>query len=154
MNIQVNGPLLGQSSLCEPVLRSVPQWFGLEASNLQYLRDIEVMPTFIAFVETDVIGFLTLKQHNEFAAEILVMAVRPDMHRKGVGRALLSEAEAYLKRQGVEYLQVKTLSSRHPDLNYAKTRAFYLASGFKPLEEFSHLWDEQSPALLMVKKLC
>lgn len=153
MNIQIKGPLLGQSSACEPVLRSLPQWFGIEASNLQYIRDIEVMPTFVAVVETDVIGFLTLKQHNEFAAEIMVMAVRPNMHRKGVGSALLSGAEAYLKRQGVEYLQVKTLSSKHPDANYAKTRAFYLASCFRPLEEFSHLWDEQSPALLMIKKV-
>ena len=50
-------------------------------------------------------------------------------------------------------LQVKTLSESHPDAGYAKTRAFYRAMGFHPLEEFKTLWGEANPCLLMVKKL-
>ncbi|MGI8701500.1 MAG: hypothetical protein ACR2JU_09905 [Nocardioidaceae bacterium] len=34
----------------------------------------------------------------------------------------------------------------------AATRAFYLARGFEPLEEFQHLWPG-NPCLLMVKVL-
>lgn len=29
------------------------------------------------------------------------------------------------------------------DGNYARTRAFYQAVGFKPLEEFKQIWDAQ-----------
>jgi ribosomal protein S18 acetylase RimI-like enzyme len=61
--------------------------------------------------------------------------------------------EAHLQAQGIEYLQVKTLSPAHPDKNYAKTRAFYHALGFRPLEEFPDLWGEQNPCLQMIKYL-
>jgi catechol 2,3-dioxygenase-like lactoylglutathione lyase family enzyme len=45
------------------------------------------------------------------------------------------------------------LSDRRPDEGYAKTRAFYRACGFRPLEEFPDLWDAQNPALQMIKSL-
>lgn len=41
----------------------------------------------------------------------------------------------------------------NPDQNYERTRRFYLAAGFTPLEEFPDLWDERNPCLLMVKSL-
>ena len=97
------------------------------------------------------VGFLTLKRHSPYAAEIYVMGVRPEAHRLGIGRALLQQAEAYLQEQGVEYLQVKTLSATHPDPGYTKTRSYYQAMGFRPLEEFPTLWDEANPCLMMIK---
>ncbi len=153
MLVEVKGPFLGKATVCDPILRSLPEWFGIESANLQYIQDIEVMPTFLAFIEGKIMGFLTLKRHNEYSEEIHVMGVTPNVHRKGIGRALLSRTEEHLKRQRVEYIQVKTLSSRHPDSNYALTRKFFLALGFRPLEEFTSLWDEDNPALLMVKRL-
>lgn len=125
----------------------------MEQANKQYIKDIEVLPTFLAFMDKKVIGFLTLKQHNEYATEIHVMGVYPEAHRKGIGHALLIKAEKFLERKGVEYLQVKTLSSSHPDKHYARTRAFYFAMGFRPLEEFKALCNEENPCLLMVKNL-
>lgn len=47
-------------------------------------------------------------------------------------------------------LQVKTLGARHPDEGYARTRAFYRAVGFLPLEETDDLWPG-NPCLIMVK---
>ena len=38
-------------------------------------------------------------------------------------------------------------------VDYAKTRKFYLKSGFKPLEVFPLLWDESNPCLFMVKRI-
>jgi chloramphenicol 3-O-phosphotransferase/GNAT superfamily N-acetyltransferase len=147
------GPGLGLSAVCEPILRALPDWFGIEEATLQYIRDIEIMPTILATVKDQVSGFLTLKVHNPHAAEIHVMGVRPEAHHQGIGRALLERAEAYLRQQGVEYFQVKTLSAANPDAGYAKTRAFYQAMGFYPLEEFPLLWDAENPCLIMVKKL-
>ena len=153
MAIIVEGPNLGKSSVCEPILRSLPEWFGMEEANSQYLRDIDVLPTLLALVDGKVAGFLTIKQHNEYAAEIHIMGVYPEMHRRGIGSALMAKTERFLKQEGIEYLQVKTLGPSCPNEDYARTRAFYLAMGFKPLEEFLEIWNEENPCLLMVKGL-
>ncbi len=96
---------------------------------------------------------LSLKQHTPYSAEVYVMAVLQEAHRKGIGRTLISSAEDWLKSRGVQYLQVKTLGPSDPDEGYATTRSFYEAVGFKPLEEFKQIWDEDNPCLIMIKKL-
>lgn len=149
----VQGPFLDKASVCEPIIRALPEWFGIEEANLQFIKDITVMPTFLASLDDAVVGFLTLKQHNEYSAEIHIIGVHPQVHRQGLGRLLVTKAEAYLQQQGTEYLQVKTLAASHPDKHYARTREFYLAMGFRPLEEFKTLWNEDNPCLLMVKYL-
>jgi GNAT superfamily N-acetyltransferase len=141
------------SEVCQPILRALPEWFGIEAATAQYVGDTAVLPTWIALADEQPVGFLTLKAHGDYAAEIQVMGVLPGHHRSGVGRALVADVEAYLGQRGVEYLQVKTLSPSHPDRNYARTRRFYLAVGFRPLEEFPDLWGEANPCLQMVKWL-
>lgn len=153
VGITVQGPFLGKSRACEPIVRSLPQWFGIETANVQYLNDIEALPTFLAQAEGHVIGFLSLREHNVYSAEIHIVGVRAEKHRRGIGRALLAEAEKYLGQRGIEYLQVKTLSPSHPDEGYARTRAFYQAMGFRPLEEFYELWGPENPCLMMVKHL-
>ncbi|MBN1877612.1 MAG: GNAT family N-acetyltransferase [Anaerolineae bacterium] len=149
--IKIEGPLLGQSNVCGPILRALPEWFGIEEATVQYIQDVGELPTFLARIERVVVGFMSVKHHYPYAAELYVLGVYPDCHRHGIGRALLASVETYLRRQGVEYLQVKTLSDSHPDEGYAKTRAFYKAVGFRPLEEFKTLWGEANPCLLMVK---
>lgn len=153
MGIVVTGPHQEQSSVCEPVLRALPEWFGIEEATRQYVEDIEGLPTLLASIDGQVVGFLTLRLHSDYAAEIHVMGVRPEWHRHGVGRAMVRKAEAYLRQRGVEYLQVKTLSPAHPDKNYGRTRRFYLAMGFRPLEEFPELWGPANPCLQMIKGL-
>jgi GNAT superfamily N-acetyltransferase len=153
MDIVVQGPFLEQSAVCEPILRALPQWFGIEEATAHYVGQTDRLPTWLATLGGEVAGFLTLNQHSAYAAEIDVMAVRLEMHRRGVGRALLAEAEVYLRQRGVEFLQVKTLSPAHPDPGYARTRQFYRAMGFRPLEEFPELWGPENPCLQMVKCL-
>jgi GNAT superfamily N-acetyltransferase len=156
MNLQgedyvIRGPLLGQAGVCAPILRALPQWFGIEQATLQYIQDIETLPTLTAWVGERAVGFVSFRQHNDYSAEVHVMGVLPEMHRRGIGRALLDRAEQILRQRGIEYLQVKTLSPSHPDEGYARTRAFYQAWGFRPLEEFPDLWGEDNPCLLLVK---
>lgn len=152
MEMEVQGPFLGMAADCAPILRAMPQWFGIPEATEQHLKDIEGLPTLIASLDGEAVGFLTLREHSQYAAEIHVMGVHPGLHRNGVGRALVCGAESYLRRRGFEYIQVKTLSERHPDPNYARTRAFYVAMGFRPLEEFPKLWG-QNPCLQMIKSL-
>jgi len=153
MEIIVEGPFLGKALACEPILRALPEWFGIEEATQQYIRDIDQLPTLLARLDGEVVGFLTIKQHTECAGEIHVMGVRQDVQRRGIGRALLVKAEEHLTKRGVEYLQVKTLSPARPNEHYRRTREFYAAMGFRPLEEFPLLWGEANPCLQMVKKL-
>ena len=153
MIVDIEKPASGKSDVCEPILRSLPDWFGIESSILQYLKDMETMPTLMAGANGKVAGFLTIKKHNDYSAEVHVIAVRPEMHRRGVGKQLLQRAEEILCRDGVEYLQVKTRGPSQPDEHYERTRTFYLAMGFRPLEEFPDIWDKDNPCLVMVKKL-
>ena len=153
MAVSVLGPLTRQGRVCEPILRSLPDWFGIEEATQHYVEQTETLPTFTAYRDGDAVGFLTLRLHNAYAAEIAVMGVRPALHRKGIGRALLASAETYLRDLGISYLQVKTLSASRPDASYAKTREFYLAAGFLPLEEFRELWGEANPCLQMIRYL-
>ncbi len=153
VQVSIEGPTFGRASICVPILRALPEWFGIEEAIGQYGRDIDELPTFLAWTDSQIAGFVTLKHHNEGAAEVLVMGVSPDLHRQGVGQHLLRRAEQWLKESGTRYLQVKTLGPSHPDESYAKTREFYLAMGFWPLEEIPTLWGESNPALMMVKAL-
>ena len=137
-----------RSHLCEHVLRDLPEWFGIEEATAAYIRDVAELPTF--GVGGD--AFLSLKLHTPRAAEVYVMGVRRARHGQGLGTALLGAAEEYLRTRGVEYLQVKTLGPSDPDAGYARTRAFYEARGFVPLEEIHGLW-EHNPCLLLVKRL-
>jgi GNAT superfamily N-acetyltransferase len=137
-----------RSRLCERVLRDLPEWFGIEDATRAYIRDVAELPAFAV----DVDAILALRIHNPRAAEVYVMGVRRARHGEGLGRALLMAAEKYLRADGVEYLQVKTLGPSDPDEGYARTRGFYEAMGFVPLEELHDLW-EHNPCLLLVKRL-
>jgi GNAT superfamily N-acetyltransferase len=137
-----------RSRLCASILRDLPDWFGIEEATAAYIRDVAALPTFR--VGDD--AFLSLKIHTPRAAEVYVMGVRPGRHGQGLGTALLAAAEEYLRAHGIEYLQVKTLGPSFPDEGYARTRSFYVARGFVPLEELLDLW-EQNPCLLLVKRI-
>jgi len=139
-----------RARIAEAVLRDLPEWFGIEDATRSYIEAAATLPT---FATNDGSGFLSLKQHSDRAAEIHVMGVRPSQHRRGIGRALVRAAERWCADSGIEFLQVKTVADSSPSEEYARTRAFYLALGFVPLEVFPELWDQWNPALLLVKRV-
>jgi ribosomal protein S18 acetylase RimI-like enzyme len=143
----------GSGALCAELLATVPHWFGIPASNEAYRLAADRSPTVAAADDGIVLGFLTVVRHAPHAAEIHVMAVRPEHHRRGIGRALVAAAEERLRADGVEYLQVKTLSASAGDPPYLRTLAFYEGLGFRILEELPTLWDPDNPAVLLVKRL-
>jgi GNAT superfamily N-acetyltransferase len=143
----------GSGGICRRILAELPTWFGVPDSVEDYVRKADEHPTVVATVDGDDVGLLTLVVHTPYAAEIYVMAVRPEHHRHGIGRRMLELAEAWLRGRDIEYLQVKTLSPRSPDPGYARIRDFYFAVGFRPLEELPDLWQPENPALLMIKTL-
>jgi GNAT superfamily N-acetyltransferase len=149
----VDGPLALDAGEAEALLRTLPEWFGIEEALLHYARDCTTLPTFAARDHTGLSGFLTLKRHFAESAEIRCIAVRRDRHGSGTGCALVAAAEHWWRAQGGRLLQVKTIGSSHPDPSYARTRRFYVRCGFIPLEEFPALWSPRHPCLQLVKPL-
>ena len=152
-NIIIQPPLTNCGIGCENILRSLPDWFGIEDSLVQYVKDANTMPTMFAKDDDVVVGFLTIKKHFPETAEIHCMGILPQYHRKGIGKLLIKELENYLKDDGLKILQVKTVSADRDCSAYAKTRAFYKAVGFIPLEVFPTFWDKANPCLVLVKQI-
>ena len=143
-----------RSRVCETILRALPHWFGIESAVVDYITAVRALPTFAVRDDAGTaVGFLALKPHTPFAAEVYVMGVLPAHHGRGVVTALVEAAERHARAAGAEYLQVKTLGPSHPSERYARTRTFYERRGFRPLEELHGLWSEGNPTLIMVKRL-
>ncbi len=139
--------------IAKKILEALPDWFGIEESRKEYVEKSAGFPFAAVFRGESPIGFLALRETSRFAAEIYVMGVLPDEHRRGAGKALTDWAKAFCREKGYAFLQVKTLDASAESEAYARTRAFYRAAGFQELECFPTLWDEQNPCLVMVQAL-
>ena len=138
---------------CERILHGLPNWFGIEKANEAYIKSLSYLPAYVAVIGHAVVGFIAIKLHNGLSGEIHVLGVAPNLHRQGVGKALVQKAESDLKKKGVVMLQVKTLGPSRPDEGYNRTRMFYEALGFLPLEETTSYWGPEQPCLILVKFL-
>ncbi|HHT50023.1 MAG TPA: GNAT family N-acetyltransferase [Eubacteriaceae bacterium] len=132
------------------ILESIPNWFGIQESTQEYISESSNLPFFAAIDETKPLGFISIKENNQYTAEIYVMGVLPNCHNQGIGTSLLNRVLQWAREKGYEFLQVKTLDESHPDVYYEKTRKFYTSVGFKPLECFPELWRGENPYLIMV----
>ncbi len=135
------------------LLHDLPEWFGIEASVRTYIEEARSFPGAAAIAGDDIVGVCLLRRHNEVAAEIELLAVRRDLHRHGIGRQLVARVEADLRADGVKLLQVKTFGPSGNSKEYERTRAFYCACGYLPLEERTDIWAPGNPCLFMVKPL-
>jgi GNAT superfamily N-acetyltransferase len=153
VQVHLREELSGSGQICEKILATLPSWFGVPESVRNYVAVANRMPAVVASLADEDVGILVITTHGRYAAEVSVMAVVPDLHRRGIGRMMLSHTEDALARAGIEFLQVKTLSATKADEGYEKTRAFYLAYGFRPLEEFPDLWGPDNPTLQMIKSV-
>ena len=150
--IKITDPNL-KSEICNSILRSLPLWFGIEAAIVDYVNDVQSMETWAVHEGDFAIGFASINKHFSKSAEIHVMGIRQEFHRKGIGHQLIEAIERDLGSHGFQFLTVKTLSDSRPNKEYDQTRNFYLKSGFTQLEEFKTLWGEANPCLLLVKNL-
>ena len=147
----IEGPARGISRECERILRTLPRWFGIESSTLQYVRDTETHPTFVARTPQGIRAFLTVREHFAQAWEVHCIAVDAAVRRQGLGRELHRHVEGWLAKRGVRFLQVKTMAESSGSAEYAETRRFYTGIGYVPLETFPELWGPRLPVLQLVK---
>jgi len=142
-----------KSIICEEILNALPNWFGIPESIADYVIGVKDKPFYGVFDGEIAIGFVSIKVHGPHTAEIYVMGILENYHRKGIGRRIVQICEKYCRTHGMEFLTVKTLDEKNPDVYYKKTRLFYEVMGFKALEVFPLLWDECNPCLFLAKHI-
>jgi len=142
-----------KSITCEKILNALPNWFGIPESIADYVTGVKDKPFYGVFDGDNAVGFVSIKVHSPYTAEIYVMGILENYHRMGIGKRMVQVCEEYCRMHGMEFLTVKTLDEKNPDLYYQKTRLFYESMGFKALEVFPLLWDEYNPCLFLVKHI-
>jgi len=86
MNFTVEGTS-GTAAVCIPILRSLPEWLGIEEAIVHFSSEIDRMPTFLACNSEQVVGFQSVKTTSQpYSAEVYVMGNQPEAHRRGIGR--------------------------------------------------------------------
>lgn len=141
-----------KEAIAREILNGLPEWFGMPESTEEYIRDSQDKPFLACFVNGEAVGFVVLNAASRDCAEILVMGIKKEYHRNGIGAALNQAYEAMAGKLGYTYSQVKTVQmGRYKE--YDITNRFYLAMGYKELECFPTLWDEWNPCQIYMKYL-
>src|SRR5262245_66201709 len=99
-----------RAQTCESILRALPDWFAIESSLLQYVREAAELPMFVAVDANAPVGFITLHQHGPAAWEIHVVGVLPDHPRRGLARRRSEVGERWLHRPDADAVAVKASS--------------------------------------------
>jgi GNAT superfamily N-acetyltransferase len=151
--MHINGPVQHVSVECEQILRSLPGWFGIETALLEYAEATNRLPTFVAVADGTIVGFITLEGHSAIEWEIHCIAIHKSFRGKGIGAALVSSAEDWMKEKGALILLVKTIAESHPSPEFKESRAFYNSIGFASDKIIPDIWGPSNPCLQMRKEL-
>ncbi len=133
------------------VMNALPDWFSPPEDIIEKSKKHKDYPFFAAFDGDRPIGFVTLKIHNIYTADIFTLGILKQYHRQGIGHSLVEKCNLYCVRMGYKFLTVKTLDESADYEPYNGTRKFYRSEGFYPLEIFKTFWDEENPCLFLVK---
>ncbi|WP_051388992.1 GNAT family N-acetyltransferase [Arthrobacter sp. 35W] len=136
----------------DQVLKSLPEWFGIDDAIAGYVASVVRRDCFLAVLDGDVVGVALVERHFPESAELALIAVGAGHRGSGVGAALVHAVSETLRAEGCSLLQVHTVGSSFENAAYEQTRAFYRRMGFLPLQEFDRIdWD--GPTLVLVMQL-
>lgn len=141
-----------KKKISREVLEALREWFEVDESREQFIRESADQPFWASFEGEDPAGFLCLKQTGRETMELAVMGVKKEYHRHGIGRRLFAAAKDYAAAKGYSFIQVKTVRSGMYE-DYDRTNEFYKSLGFKELEVFEEYWDAANPCQVYVMSL-
>ena len=141
-----------KEAIAREILYDLPEWFGLPESTEEYIADSREKPFLACYADGKIAGYIVLNATSEACADIFVMGVKKEFHRRGIGSELNAAYEAMARKLGYSYSQVKTVQMGHYD-TYDRTNLFYQAMGYRELECFPTLWDEWNPCQIYIKYL-
>jgi len=139
--------------ITDKVLRALPEWFGNDSANADYIATSADLPFWAVFSKGEPIGFLAAKAYNTLHIGLYTMGILSEYQRMSIGRGLFNTFQNYCLNNGYTYMSVKTLDYSCDYEPYNKTRKFYEAMGFQPFEVIKEVWDENNPCLIMIKDL-
>jgi ribosomal protein S18 acetylase RimI-like enzyme len=145
---------LDDAPACDAIVASLPEWFGMQEGIDDCARAVRSEPGLVCERGGEVIGFLTIGRPTPAVAKITSLAVHADERHRGAGTALIERLVEDLD-DDVRLVAVETLSDRtDPGAEYAATRAFYLARGFRPAAELDlYPEDPENPIQLMTRRV-
>ncbi|MCR5835643.1 MAG: GNAT family N-acetyltransferase [Lachnospiraceae bacterium] len=135
------------------IMNALPEWFSPPEDIVNKSVIHREYPFFVVYDGDKAIGFVALKIHNEYTADIYNLGILKEYHRRGIGHELMEACVHFCREMGYRFLTVKTLDESAVYEPYNGTRAFYRKEGFYPLEVFTCIWDEENPCLFMIKVL-
>lgn len=57
LEAQIEGPYFDKANICVPIVRALPEWFGIEKAILHYASEINILPTFLAMEASHTISY-------------------------------------------------------------------------------------------------
>ncbi len=107
-----------------------PEWFT-ELGIEDIAKDLQIEQALVAVDDERVVGFVIYCVAKDGkTAELSWIAVRPELHRRGIGRAMIEVLQAILTEQGILALEVSTVAPTIEREPYARTLNFYSAMDF------------------------
>jgi ribosomal protein S18 acetylase RimI-like enzyme len=130
-----------------------PQWFN-ELGLEQIEKDLQTEQGLVALEEDRAAGFLIYRIDGMLkTVDLSWIGVRPDLHRRGIGRALVLALEERLAGQGFRSLEVSTVAQTIDYEPYARTRNFYYGVGFADVRIDQGWFSSGDDRLLLRKPL-
>ena len=141
-----------KETISRQILEALPEWFGIPEAREEYISDSREQIMLAAKENGKPLGFICLKETGNATAELAVIGVLKEFHRRGIGKGLFYTAKEIAVDKGYSFMQVKTVQmGRYKE--YDETNLFYISLGFKEFEVFPALWDECNPCQIYVMAL-
>lgn len=99
INIERTSPEIAEA-ICRKITADLPEYFGLPECNEQYALGIRSRENFVAKVDDNFVGFISLDFPYPKNSNIYWMGILRKFQGKGVGRMLLEGASTYAKERG------------------------------------------------------
>lgn len=136
------------------IAKSLSDFFNSDGIN-SLTEDLKTHKLFGAFLDGNIVGFVTLRIADVGSLEISWLAVLVDFQGRGIGSSLVRESVKKFSTEGFEVCYVKTLAETVEDEGYAKTRKFYKNLGFQTLEIIDPYpkWQSGNPCQILAARL-
>lgn len=145
-----------QDRVVGKILRTLPEYFGFESAIVDYC-DCARQSAYTTYAAVskkhNVLGVSMIVMNNEMTAQLWLIAVSRESHRRGIGGLLLERSEQGAREMGRQYIMAKTIGPSQKNPNYLKTFEFYRKNGYSMVFEIAdQIWGG-SHCAIMVKKL-